>query len=155
LAGKVTGSPPEPGDAEALNDNLRDADRAEIIASHGPDTLRTIRQAIALSTHCVAVRLDGALVSIFGVVPFSLVGGHGSPWMLGTPLLDEHPRPLARAAHRYFGLVAQVYPVLENHVDARHTASIKLLKWLGCSFDEPRPYGAAGLPFLRFEKRSR
>jgi hypothetical protein len=61
--------------------------------------------------------------------------------MLGTAALDEPPRPLARVARRYFDEVARVYPVLENHVDVRNTASIKLLKWLGCSFDEPGPTG--------------
>jgi hypothetical protein len=89
-----------------------------------------------------------------GVVPVSMATGIGSPWMLGTDALDHLSRPLARIARRYFDEVARVYPVLENQVDVRNTASIKLLKWLGCSFDEPRPYGAAGLPFMRFERRS-
>jgi hypothetical protein len=83
-----------------------------------------------------------------------MASGVGSPWMLGTDTLDGLARTLARVARRYFDEVARVYPVLENHVDVRHTASIKLLEWLGCSFDEPRPYGVARLPFMRFERRS-
>jgi hypothetical protein len=144
----------EPGDAYRLWCFLRQPDLDEIIASHGPDTLRTIENAVALSTHCLTVEHKGRLACIMGVAPVSMSSGIGSPWMLGTFVLDSLPRTLARVARRYFGEVAHVYPVLENYVDVRNTASITLLKWLGCSFDEPRPYGVQGLPFMRFERRS-
>lgn len=138
-----------------LDQKMRAADRDEIVASHGPDTLRTLANAVRSSTHCLAV-LDqhDDLACLMGVSPLSMVGGVGSPWMLGTHVLDDYPRTLARVARRYFGEVARVYELLENFVDVRNTASVKLLKWLGCSFDEPKPYGALGLPFMRFERRS-
>lgn len=143
-----------PGDIAELDARMRAADRDEIVASHGPDTLATLAYGATISTHCLTVENDGRLACVLGVVPLSMAGGVGSPWMLGTDDLDRLSRPLARIARRYFDEVARVYPVLENQVDVRHTASIKLLKWLGCSFDEPAPYGVAGLPFMRFERRS-
>lgn len=142
-------------DIDELEARMRPADRAEVIASHGRDVRRTLERSIGMSTHCCSMHgLDGALWCITGVAPVTMVAGIGSPWMLGTTELDAHPRPLARGVRWYLGEVAQVYPVLENYVDVRNTASIKLLKWLGCSFDEPRPYGVMGLPFMRFEVRS-
>jgi hypothetical protein len=145
----------EPRDIDTLDAFMREADRDEIVASHGPDTRATIARAVAISTHCLSVEdAYGDLVCIMGVAPVSMAGGIGSPWMLGTDGLGDLSRTLARVAHRYFAEVSQVYPVLENHVDVRNTASVKLLKWLGCSFDEPKPYGVMGLPFMRFERRS-
>lgn len=142
-------------DVIELEARMRPADRAEVEASHGPDVMQTLERAVNISTYgCTMRGHDGALWCIVGVAPISMVSGIGCPWMLGTTELDAHPRPLARGAHWYLQEVAQVYPVLENYVDVRNTASIKLLKWLGCSFDEPRPYGAKGLPFMRFEVRS-
>lgn len=142
-------------DIGELDEDMRDADRAEIVASHGPDTLATLARAVRLSTHALTVRdADERLLCIMGVAPISLIEGIGSPWMLGTNTLGDWPRTLARDARRYIGEVARVYPVLENYVDVRNTASVTLLAWLGFSFDAPRPYGVAGLPFMRFEMRS-
>ena len=142
-------------DIGLLDSSMRAADRDEIVASHGPDTRTTIARAVAASTHRLSIDAwDGDLLCVMGVAPISMATGVGSPWMLGTRGLDDHPRTLARVARRYFDEVAQVYAVLENHVDVRNTASIRLLKWLGCSFDEPRPYGVMRLPFMRFERRS-
>lgn len=145
----------EPDDTFILRCFMRDADREEVIASHGPDVQDTLDRAVAASTHCLTVLNDGGgLACIMGVAPISMACGHGAPWMLGTSALDTLPRTLTRVSRRYFDEVAQVYPVLENYVDVRNTASIKLLTWLGFSFDAPQPYGVAGLPFMRFEMRS-
>ena len=142
----------EPDDTFILRCFMRDADREEIIASHGPDVQHTLDRSVAISTHCLTVLNDGGgLACIMGVAPISMVSGHGAPWMLGTTALDALPRTLARVSRRYFREVAQVYPVLENYVDVRNTASVRLLEWLGCSFGEPQPYGVMGLPFMRFE----
>jgi hypothetical protein len=143
-----------PGDIDQLDAHLRQPDRDEIVASHGADTRRTIADAVVVSTHCLAIETKGRLACLLGVAPLAMAAGIGSPWMLGTDVLDYRSRTLARVARRYFDEVARVYPVLENHVDVRNAASIKLLKWLGCSFDAPKPYGVAGLPFMRFERRS-
>lgn len=154
-AGRIHIREVEPGDIERLDAFMREPDRDEITASHGPATLRTLRHAVAMSTHCLTVEdAYGDLCCIMGVVPVSMACGIGSPWMLGTDCLGDLSRTLARVARRYFDEVARVYPLLENYVDVRNTASIKLLAWLGCSFGEPQPYGAMGLPFMRFERRS-
>ncbi len=45
-----------------------------------------------------------------------------------------------------------LFPHLQNYVDARNEISIRWLKWLGFRFDpKPVPYGIWGLPFLRFQ----
>ena len=142
-------------DAERLAIDLRPADRAEIIAASGPDTLATIRQAIRVSTHCWAAEDgDGGLVALFGFAPVSLLAGIGSPWLLATPRLERIPGALTRLARRYLADIATTYPVLGNPGDARNTASIRWLQRLGFQIGPPKPYGAAGLPFHRFEMRS-
>ena len=146
--------PTTEGDIDALNANLSAADRDEIVAASGPDTRETIRLALSLSTHALAVEGErDELLCLMGCAPISMLDGRGAPWMLGTPELRGYRRTLARVARRYFSEVARAYPVLVNHVDARNTESIKLLRWLGCRFDPPAPFGKAGLPFMRFEWR--
>jgi hypothetical protein len=155
LAGRIIIREPEPGDTEALAAFMRQADHDEVVASHGPDVLATLDHALRISTHALTV-LDakGCLACVMGTAPINMAAGIGCPWMLGTYVLDRLPRTLMRVSRRYFDEVARVYPVLENYVDVRNTASIRLLAWLGCSFDEPQPYGVSGLPFMRFELRS-
>ena len=133
---------------------MRRADRREVLASSGPDVRGTVARSVTLSANCLAVRSSVGLLAIFGTAPLSLVSGEAAPWLLGTPLLFTRHRTLGRVARRYIGEMARAYPVLVNHVDARNAASIRLLAWLGFTIGDPAPYGAAGLPFRRFELRS-
>jgi hypothetical protein len=141
-------------DAAVLERTLRPTDRAEVIAASGPDVLRTLEQSIRLSTDCWAAEIDGELIALLGVAPVSLLSGIGSIWLLGTPRMTR-VRSLTRFARDYLRLILTTeYPVLMNYVDARNTRSIRWLKRLGFTVHAAEPYGAAGLPFHKFEMRS-
>jgi len=91
-------------DAEELYANLRPADRAECEAYGKPSVEDGIQDSVKDSTgFCWTARREGELMAVFGVAPIAFTGqwgGFGSPWMLGTPLLDRHPRILQRLAPR-------------------------------------------------------
>jgi hypothetical protein len=146
---------PRRADIAQLAATLRPADRAELEASHPGDPLDAIRHALAVSPHRWAMEVDGQLALLGGVAPVSLVGGIGSPWLLGSTVLERKGGVLTRVCLGYRDLALGLYPHLVNYVDARNATSIRWLRRLGFEVaDTPTPYGPKGLPFYRFELRS-
>lgn len=142
------------GDIAHIAANLRDADRREIAASRGPEVqpADAIANTVLRSSHVwIAVAGDGEPIAIFGVAPISMIDGIGSPWMLSTERVYEHPRALVTEARRYLSAMRETYPTLYNFVDARNDKSIRWLKRLGFALQPAAPYGPAGVPFHRFE----
>lgn len=145
------------GDIDYVAANMREADREEIYAACGSrDAREALIQSVILSSECYAsvARNDEKPVDIFGVVPVSLLEGRGRPWMLGTDRVSEFPSTLVKDARRYVRRMLAVYSHLENHVDARNTASVRWLARLGFTIHPATPFGPFGMPFHRFEKRA-
>lgn len=146
---------PTAADIEHLAANLRSADHDELMASHGDDVLGAVRHAVHVSTHCWAMHVCGELALIGGAAPVSLLGGIGSPWMLGAAHLDQVPGALTRMGIQYRDICLEAYPHLVNFVDARNVKSIRWLRRIGFTIsDYPVPYGVHGMPFYKFEMRS-
>jgi hypothetical protein len=103
---------------------------------------------------CWSGFVDGELAAILGVAPINMLTGIGSPWMLGTPVLDRHQRVLVRSTPEYIGRMLKAFPHLVNFVHAQNTTSVRWLRRLGFSLDEAAPFGALGEPFHRFEMRA-
>lgn len=144
------------GDIEELAQHMRQADLDEIAASSGKPALDILADSVRGSSVVLALELaDGSLGCIFGVAPMGgLLGTTGAPWLLGTRALERNPRALIELGPRYLALMLASYPRLFNYVDARNKRSIRWLKWLGFTFHDAKPYGAAGLPFHYFEMRA-
>lgn len=146
---------PTLADIEHLAANLRACDRRELEASHGPDMLAAVQHAVAVSTHCWAMIVGGELALIGGAAPVSLLGGIGSPWMLGAEHLDRVPGALTRMGKEYRDICLAAYPHLVNYVDARNVKSLRWLRRIGFQIAaEPIPYGPFRMPFYQFEMRS-
>jgi hypothetical protein len=142
------------GDIEALVANMRKADIDEVTAATGRPLDQIIIDAIRSSTWVMALDVDDELGMIFGVAPMgSTLGATGAPWALGTTAVERKPRALIELGPSYCELMLASYPHLYNYVDARNKRSIRWLKWLGFEFHDAQPYGAAGLPFHKFEMR--
>jgi hypothetical protein len=71
--------------------------------------------------------------------------------MLGTPLLNRHPRILQRLAPEYVGIMLKAFPHLMNFVHTKNTRSVRWLKRLGFHLHAPELYGTRGELFHRFE----
>lgn len=131
--------------------NMAEADRREV-AALGLGQHRAIEdslnRSVAAWTGMVA---DNRPVCMFGVTPMDILGGVGSPWLLGTDEVKNHAKTFMRLNKLYLVQMLDIFPHLVNWVDARHEVSIRWLKWLGFTFDMyPQPYGLYKLPFLRF-----
>jgi len=143
---------PVPGDGLRLAERLRPADRDEVIATLGPVAIGpAIERCLARSQKAWAGWFKGEVVALFGVTAQSLLDGEGSPWMLGTPFFDRHPGALLVQGRRYVAEMRALFPRLVNYVDVRNRRSVRWLARMGFTIGEAVPYGAAGLPFYRFE----
>lgn len=146
--------PTEPGDAATLFANLRPADLAECQAYGHADLAASLEANVRRSILCWTGLVDGELAAILGVAPVNVLGGMGSPWMLGTPVLDAHQRVLVRSTPEYIARMLKAFPHLVNFVHARNTTSVRWLRRLGFTLHEAVPFGPLGEPFHPFEMRA-
>lgn len=146
--------PTQPGDAAELAANLRASDLAECQAYGRPDIAAGIISSANRSMLCWTGLVDGELAAIIGVAPISVMSGIGSPWMLGTPVLDRHSRVLVRRTPEYIAKMLNAFPHLVNFVHAKNTTSVRWLRRLGFTLHAAQPYGALGEPFHPFEMRA-
>ena len=146
--------PTLPGDAAELFANLRPADLAECEAYGEPDIERSIALSVERSVMCWSGVVDGKLAAILGLTPMNYLTGIGSPWMLGTPVLDAHSRVLVRVTPAYISKMLNTFPHLVNYVHADNVTSVRWLRRLGFKLHEAVPYGARGELFHPFEMRA-
>jgi hypothetical protein len=146
--------PAQLDDAVLLAQNLRDSDRAEMRAyGHTDSDEVALRRCVATSVLAWSAYIDGELACILGVSPLSMVSGIGSPWMMGTPVLDAHSRILVRMTPEYIARMLKAFPHLVNFVHTKNRTSVRWLRRLGFTLHEAMPYGALGEPFHKFEMR--
>ena len=138
---------------ESMLPFVRQADIEEVKASSGKDMRTALLDALRYSDHAWAGIIDGEVACIFGVGSLSILSDVGVPWLIGTDAINRHSRAFLRRNLWVVALMRERYPVLRNWVDARNTAAIRWLKWLGFTLGDPAPWGAAQLPFHPFEMR--
>ena len=146
--------PTQPGDAAQLFAHLRASDLAECQAYGHADIAAGIEASVRRSLLCWTGLVDGELAAIIGVAPVNVLTGMGSPWMLGTPVLDRYQRVLVRRTPEYIDRMLKAFPHLVNFVHAKNTTSVRWLKRLGFTLHEAVPYGPLGEPFHLFEMRA-
>lgn len=144
--------PTAPGDAELLVASMRAADLAELRAAGFDEALYPVKQSVMRSTLCWTALVDGELACIFGITWSG--PDTGSPWMLGTPVVDRHSRVLMRRTPQYIDLMLQAFSYLHNYVHAENKTSVRWLRRLGFALAEPQPYGPRGALFHPFEMRA-
>lgn len=139
--------------AQALAPRLRQADQAEIKAASGESPEVALTMSVAGSVMSWAWLIDGEPVALFGVAESPYKSLTGIPWFLAAPEFQQHRTFFLRNCGAYIDEMHDYFPILENVVDCRNTASIQWLAWAGFAMCEVYPfYGAQRLPFIRFAK---
>lgn len=146
--------PTVPEHVAELAANLRDPDRAELLASGHADAARAISLSASLSTHICTATVGGRVGAIFGVVPLSMLTGLGCPWMLGTDLVVTHRRALMRDSPAYIRAMLRAYPHLVNLVHAENAFAVRWLRRAGFVLHPAEPHPKTGAPFHRFEMKA-
>jgi hypothetical protein len=136
-----------------LAPRVREADRLELWASGRITPERALAIGVDASTSAWTGFVDDEVVCMFGVVPASLVGGIGVPWMIGSDAIVRHQRAFLRRCRGHLERMQVLYDTLVNFVDDRNVVAHRWLTWLGFHVEPPQPYGPDGLLFRRFTWR--
>lgn len=149
---RVDLSTASPEDVFEMGDDIRTADRLECWAAGHLWAEEAIMRGLASSTRAWTARADGKILSILGVEPASALTGLGRPWMVGTHALETYAVAAIRESRPALMVMHQLFPRLENWVDARNLKAIRWLRWLGFRVYPARPWGLEQMPFHRFER---
>ena len=137
--------------AQELGPRLRKGDIGEIKAASGGDPEEVLMLSVAMSPKSWAWLHKGRVMAIFGVAGDPNRPGVGIPWLLASKGVSRHRIFFVRQSRAYVAKMLEAFPVLENWVDCRNTASIQWLAWCGFALTKVEPFfGAQRLPFIRF-----
>ena len=89
MADKIEIRDVEPGDIDMLVENMRKHDIQEVNAATRMGIRNAVKTSVNLSSYSKTGLVNDELVCMWGVCPISLISGSGSPWMLGTDLINE------------------------------------------------------------------
>lgn len=143
---------PTPEDLAQLALNLREQDRAELVAAGWDDFRTALEESVRFSKWTLVAVVDGEPACVFGCAEYgSLLAPDGVPWFLGTDAVTRHRRVLQRQAPRYIGAMLQDYPRLFNAVHADNTVAVRWLRRLGFTLHPATPAPPTGAPFHVFE----
>ena len=142
----VSIEPARPEDVLESSSTIRQADRDECLALANMTAETAMWRGLELSPMAWTGRVDGGIVAIFGVAPGCEATGLGIPWLVGTDALPLHALPFLRNSRGYLALMRRAYPWLQNVVDARNTAAIRWLRWLGFHVELAVPIGPNRVP---------
>ena len=135
-----------------LANKMRRADRDEVAAEGGRGPYAALRDSLASSAVAWTGLVNDEPVCMFGVSPIDILGGVGSPWLLGTDKIRKHSVTFLKLNRLYIPKMLDLFPHLVNYVDVRNALSIRWLRWLGFAVDDKAvPYGIRAMPFYRFE----
>lgn len=141
---------PTPEHVQLIADNMREADKAEVLASNGYTPAQALQVGLKQPGFTTIAVVDDEPCVMFGLVRQDFLSGEGTPWMLGTEDSLKHRREFMIQTPKVIAEMLMICPTLINHVHAKNTVSVRWLKVLGFTIDEPVPYGAAGELFHKF-----
>ena len=130
--------------------NMRADDVREIWCSSKSRPLMALKSSFFLCPNAKTIMVDDKPAAIFGINRLSVLNDTGIPWLLGTPKLEGISYKFVKYSRIYLQKMSKDFARLENHVDARNTASIKWLRWLGFDIMEAKPYGPFEVLFHKF-----
>jgi len=114
-----------------LSENIRDADKEEVIAKTGKqDFKKVIVQGWLMADTCKTVLVDNKVAFVYGIVE-SDHKDIGSPFMLATPLVSKIKIPLIRNCRQRVYEMEQKYKMLFNYIDSRNDLHLRFIKWCG------------------------
>lgn len=147
---KVIIRPAELGDDEAIWSDIRQSDIDEMLAVNGRAQAKSLTRGITMSDVSWFAEVDGEPAALFGAATDNVMLRTGTPWMLGTNVLDQVPVVFARHSVRYIRDIARRYTLLTNYVDVRNEPTIQWLKWLGFELHDPVDSHITGMPMSKF-----
>ena len=133
-----------------ISENMREADRIEVWASHKMTPIEAVINSVELSDMVSVAVYKTKPCAVFGLVKRDLLTGTGCPWLLGTDDIDLCKRDFI--LHKREGVKEMLTHCrrLENYVHVANTKSIRWLKTMGFKFGKPERLGFNGEYFVKF-----
>lgn len=122
---------PEPWHADLLVDLMAEKDLAAFRALGAGDPASVVRGGIARSCDGWCAMAGEEPLCIGGIVPASIIGDQGYPWMVSQPALDRHKKALLRLSRARLAELRRRYVLLTNSVSCDYPKSLRWLAWLG------------------------
>lgn len=142
-----------PDDCAPIAACMRADDRREV-AVLGQTPYEALHESLTESSITYTVLTDGEPAAMFGLMPLSVIGNHACIWLLTSDLVDSIASiTFVRMSRHIISQFLDLYPVLENWVDARYMQAIKWLTLCGAHFDASREIGPERITFRHFAIR--
>lgn len=130
-------TPAEPRHIQDIAQNLREADRREVWASHRHSPEEALRTSLELSDLAWTCFVEGKPSFMWGAARRgSILSEVGAPWLLGTDAILKVKTAFLRQSRGYVRAMQARFPMLENYVHAGNALSRRWLKWCGFTFDD-------------------
>ena len=141
---------PSPDAVRFIADNMREADRIEVWASNRYTPLEALELSMSRSKKSVIVYGDGVPLTALGVVSRGFLSDIGVPWLLSAEQALKYRKQFLKLSPPVIEEMLDMYPKLVNHVHVENRLSIRWLKWLGFTIEDPEPIRTTGELFHRF-----
>lgn len=90
----------------------------------------------AMSAEIWTGRIDGELVSVWGLIPPSLISDRAYLWMFATKRVNDHKFLFVRKSQLVVADMLKRYRVITGHCVAGAESSIRWVRWLGGVFEQ-------------------
>jgi hypothetical protein len=147
---KISIVPAKPEHIPHIAANVREADKQEIYDFALMQPQEALEKSLRASRVASTGMADGVPVCMFGVAGGSLLSTVGHPWMIGTHDIHKYAKQFLRRDRLIIKHMLMHFSKLENYVEESNVRAVEWLGRLGFQFDEPRPMGPFGKPFMRF-----
>lgn len=138
-----------------ITEHLTEADRVELFAGGHKSVEKVIRDAVRKSKACIVAVYEDKPLTIYGLYKSSVLGNGGIPWMLTTHQSKQYRREYMVYTRLVIDEMLEECDVLSNYVHAKNRISIKWLKALGFTIDEPEENPITKELFHRFHLSKR
>lgn len=130
--------------------DMRQEDANEVWASNHHTPLESLTKGWDLSDFATIAMCDNEPLVMIGLVKRDILTGSGVIWMLGTNKSLNYRKEFLRQTQPIIDEMLNICPRLCNLVHSKNLSSIKWLKWLGFTIEEPIKHGSDNELFHRF-----
>jgi hypothetical protein len=134
----------------AIARDMRQADVDEVwlAARHTP--IEALTDGWDRSNRSVVVTVDDQPCVMIGLVIRDTLSGIGIPWLLGTDAALKHRREFINSVKPVMDEMLSECWMLYNWVHSENRESIRWLKRIGFTVEDPQPYGFDNAMFHKF-----
>lgn len=143
--------PTEPKHLRELGADLREEDKAEILA-FGLSVEKALWRSYKGSLIKKTALVDGKVAACWGAYG-TFLSMEGQPWLLtSSAVYNVSALKFARIYQKEVNEMLKLFDRLSNIVDVEYKSAIRLLEIVGFKLQEPEIVGTKGKLFIRFER---